>query len=337
MPVAFFAAWLSVAPAQEPKAGKPTAEPLRGSGGYLRVVRPDTNTVQLQVAAWKFTPADRTSPVVWLVGAAHLGETNYYQTLQKLLDAQALVLFEGVGHHPKKTDADKSAPVAANPEAKIPAARTNKFSSLQSTLAESLGLVFQLDGIDYDRAHFQNSDLSAAQIQKLMAGDGADAADDQEFNQLVQMMDGSSFVGSLMNGVARLIGSSPQLRATTRLMLVETLGNLRGDVAQMRGLTPGLKQLMAVLIEERNKAVVRDLKTELEKARPPASIAVFYGAGHMADLEKRIQAELHLQPVGALWLPAISVRLNQTGLTPEQLEMLRTMIQTQMKHMLPEK
>ena len=41
---------------------------------------------------------------------------------------------------------------------------------MQSTLAHSLGLVFQLDAIDYDRANFLNSDLSIEQIQGIMGG-----------------------------------------------------------------------------------------------------------------------------------------------------------------------
>jgi hypothetical protein len=49
----------------------------------------------LEVAARRFVLAGQ--PDVWLVGAVHIGEAAYYATVQKLLDAQDVVLFESVG------------------------------------------------------------------------------------------------------------------------------------------------------------------------------------------------------------------------------------------------
>src|SRR5688572_14490036 len=63
---------------------------------YLRVARPTTNLTELQVAVRQFVPRGGTQPVIWLAGVSHVGESNYYARLQKLLDAQELVLYEGV-------------------------------------------------------------------------------------------------------------------------------------------------------------------------------------------------------------------------------------------------
>lgn len=65
---------------------------------YLRVQESDDgNQVELDVAARAFEPIDGTGPRILLVGAAHIGDTAFYRRLQYLLDAQDVVLFEGVG------------------------------------------------------------------------------------------------------------------------------------------------------------------------------------------------------------------------------------------------
>src|SRR5882672_1774711 len=55
---------------------------------YMRVSRPDSNTVVLQIAARRFVPAKGRGPVVWLTGASHIGESNYFAALQRHLDTQ---------------------------------------------------------------------------------------------------------------------------------------------------------------------------------------------------------------------------------------------------------
>lgn len=65
---------------------------------YLRVQERDGgNLVELDVAARAFEPAEGAGPRILLVGAAHIGDAAFYRRLQYLLDAQDLVLFEGVG------------------------------------------------------------------------------------------------------------------------------------------------------------------------------------------------------------------------------------------------
>src|SRR5688500_8815571 len=75
---------------QEPPVVASNAAP------YLRIARPRTNLIELQVAVRQFISRQPGQPVIWLAGVSHVGESNYYARLQKLLDAQELVLFEGV-------------------------------------------------------------------------------------------------------------------------------------------------------------------------------------------------------------------------------------------------
>jgi hypothetical protein len=92
-----------------------------------------------------------------------------------------------------------------------------------------------------------------------------------------------------------------------------------------------MKQMLRVLIHERNRAVVDELERALEADDPPGSISVLYGAGHMPDLEARLRDRLGYRPADQRWLRAFSVDREATGLGRAQVQMLRSMIRMQMK------
>jgi hypothetical protein len=324
---------------------------------YTRIFRPDTNTVQLQIAVRKFVPRKHRGPTVWLAAASHIGDPAYYKALQAHLNAQTLVLYEGVnsGRHKRRVRGIPEAPAAAAPQANSSSAPASKPAAtddqpgLQSTLAESLGLVFQLDAIDYDRTNFLNSDLSIQEIAKLMGGNagssppppgvpshpGGPATTNASFNYLMAAMDGSSFLGQLMKIGVQIIGSSESLRAIAKLTFIETIGQLKGDLSGARGVPPDMQELMKVLIEARNKAVIEDLQRESRDMPRSGSIAIFYGTGHMDDMERRLSHQLGYRPADDLWLTAFSVDVRQTGLSPGQLQMVRNVIKWQMDQLQP--
>ena len=109
----------------------PVAAPATG---YTRLIKAGS-TETLQTRAVRFVPAVGDGPVVWLIGVAHIGQSDYYKSIQKLLDAQTLVLFEGV----KQGEARK---------------KQGDMSSTYRMLSDALGLAFQLNAVDYKRTHF---------------------------------------------------------------------------------------------------------------------------------------------------------------------------------------
>jgi hypothetical protein len=300
---------------------------------YTRVSSPDTNTFSLQIALRQFVPRNGRGPIIWLSGVSHIGESNYYAGLQRHLDAQSVVLFEGVGAHDRK--------LRFEPEDQ---------SSIQHTLAQSLGLVFQLRAIDYDRAHFHNSDLTIPQLQRMMMGqenvledqegaatteepgedDAPGGAQSPELRELMGVMNGSTVLGMLVHLGVKFLGSSPKLQAMTKLVMIETLGRFQGDLAEAKGIPPEMQRLMTVIIRGRNDVVMRDLKKQLGRGKRGQSISVFYGAGHMADLEKRLVEELRYRRRDEVWATALTVNTRAAGLSAAELKMVQDLVRWQL-------
>lgn len=287
---------------------------------YLRVANHDNGVVALEVAIRSLTPARQNAPRVWLVGVTHIGSAEYYRALQEFLDQQSVVLFEGVG--------------ATNRDFQLAPGEY----SLQDAMARALGLEFQLHAVQYDRPHFRNSDLNAAQISRHFggameedAGDGEGRPPANEFGALVQVMQGTGFLGGLAKLTVSLISVSPRLQAATKLALIETMGAMPADLAATPGLTPAMQRLLKVLIEERNRVVIADTRRALRERPRPQSVAIFYGAGHMHDLEVRLREELRLRPGEERWLTAFEVVPRRSGISKTELDFMRRLVRQQVR------
>jgi hypothetical protein len=64
-----------------------------------------------------------------------------------------------------------------------------------------------------------------------------------------------------------------------------------------------------VLVDDRNQAAMKVLQKEIAKGRK--KIAIFYGAAHMPDFEKRLRDDFDLVPVQTTWLHAWDLRLRE--------------------------
>ena len=96
------------------------------------------------------------------------------------------------------------------------------------------------------------------------------------------------------------------------------------------GLPPEMKALLEVLLERRNEKVIADLKAQLPKTGRHSSIAIFFGTGHMPDMEKRLRAELKYQPAGERWFTAFDVDLVKSGITPSEREFVDSFVRWQL-------
>ena len=284
----------------------------------------------LQTLSQEYKTADGAGPSIWLIGVSHLGTPEYYAALQKRLDAQTAVLFEGVG-------GDRMAQ----------GAKLDNSTGLQSQLAKAIGLVFQLDAIDYHRANFKNSDLTPEALNhaierraeakpsepaKPTTKEPPAKVDNQTFKQLMGALHGEGEMAAQLGSMVTLMGSTPEMRETTKLMLVEALSQAGELIEMAKAMSPEIKDLFDVLITERNAEVVRQLDSQVSKLRAGQSVAVFYGAAHMDEIARRLTHDLHYTPAAQQWDTAFAADASKSIMPAAQMKMLIKMMRTQMKN-----
>ena len=186
--------------------------------------------------------------------------------------------------------------------------------------------------MDYERRNFQSCDLSITELRDLFS-QNPDAFEKssggQNFENLLDIMQGNSFWSGVLRLGLGMLSSSPMFQAMAKVTLIETLYEIQADPGNIQGLPSDVHDLLKVLIEKRNQKVIDDLQAVPKKRLK--TVAVFYGAGHMPDLEKRLRSQLHYQPAHDLWFTAISVDLARAGVSTNQLHFLRTMIHKQLE------
>ena len=201
--------------------------------------------------------------------------------------------------------------------------------NLQQQLADALGLQFQLNAIDSSKPNWRNSDMAADEVEARIAAAGGDA------DALFSMLDGSSMMSKLAGFVLMFVKASPQMAATTKLMLLEAMTNAdkigedaapgaKGPMAQMNA-------MMKVIVKDRNVVVLDDLKKIIATEPNIKSVAIFYGAGHMNDLEQHLVADLGYKFDSEQWFPAMSVNPAAAGLKAKDVQQMRAMIKRQLE------
>ena len=207
--------------------------------------------------------------------------------------------------------------------------RGNDQDNIQAELAKALGLAFQLDAIDYDRPQFRCSDMSMDQLQRAMKAEGLDMA------PLEGSLGGSSLPGKIAVFFLRLIRTvdiffDGVIADGMKVMLIELFSDNAFMEQSFRQFGEGFER---VLIEQRNQIVIDDLRVILERERDVQSVAIFYGAAHMPDMAERLADQLGYRPHAEQWFTAFEVDLDESAMTPAQLQSLRRMIRQQLRMM----
>lgn len=229
------------------------APALAGPGSYVRFEQ-EGQDAALQTAVAHFTHPNKQVEIV-LYGVVHIADKAYYDAVQRDLDSYDVVLYEGVA--PGKT-----APTEAD----------KGLGEMQKAMGEALGLTFQKDGIDYTRKNLVHADMNMDQFKEAMGG--------KSVNPLGQMMDPEML--KKVGPALKMAGQMPQMQRMFKMMMAKQLGNAKLDTAL------GAKATQVILIE-RNKVVMKVLAEQL-KTVTKGRIAIFYGAAHNVDFEKRFKA-----------------------------------------------
>lgn len=205
---------------------------------------------------------------IYLVGVVHIAHEAYFQELQHLLDSMDLVLWEGVGGGEKPS--------------REAVERFDVLFKAQQLLKNLLNLDFQLEKIDYKRSFWRNCDVSANALQASL----------KEKN--LEIIPNEKIVQSLLGAVFRVIDPAkiPRDEETARqyrALAAPFLAEMSDPDSMFSKI--GASGLKEVILDERNRYVMESLKKRL--AEPgPQRIAIFYGAGHLAGMDKILREEM---------------------------------------------
>ena len=233
------------------------------SAGYSRFVTRGDGTMEMQTAAQRLVADGK--PIVWLVGAIHIGRKGYYGELQRLLGYQDAVFYEGVRANAKAPglgELPRSAPGAPTPTYKL--------------LSDALGLDFQLADIDYRRKAWRNVDLTMEDLDRLNAKESGGKP--SQFDQVKGVLEpGSPMAKSLSMAMGM---ATPGMKEAIKMLMIRVAGS-----ESTPGLDPATERIILVA---RNRAVLDALDAAFAGASPPRAIGVFYGAKHLADLQRTL-------------------------------------------------
>ena len=272
------------ADANDKQADDEKARPKRK---YIRISRDENNKpLALETSVITFAPAGEKHQgvTIELVGAVHVGDAAYYAQLNKVFESYDVLLFELVA--PEGTKIPKGGRKQTG----------SAVGALQGGMSSLLDLEHQLQQVDYTKKNFVHADMTPEEFAKSMNDRG------ESFFQM--------FLKSL--------GQSTAMQATGKQPISDT-ELLFALLSKDRSLR--LKRLLArqfedmessmlifdgpegsTIITERNKKCFEVLKKQLENGNK--RIGVFYGAGHLADMEQRLEKEFAMERTGEKWIVA---------------------------------
>ena len=97
-----------------------------------------------------------------------------------------------------------------------------------------------------------------------------------------------------------LFGSGPDRAVRLRRMMAEQFTDMEVLTSAFGG------EEGSTLITDRNAAALDVLREQIGKGR--RRIAIFYGAAHMDDFDRRLKADFGLEPVETDWIEAWDLR-----------------------------
>lgn len=256
---------------------------------FVRLVRDEQQrpqqlqTVIVQMAA---VPAAK-GLTVDLIGAVHIADEAYYDELNRRFRNYDAVLYE----------------LVAPAEANVPRAGEGTGSAvggLQMGMKELLELEYQLDGIDYRAANFVHADMSPEEFAQAMK------ARNESFVGMAFKIAGWSFGEQAKDplGVGNIRLLSAMMAKDRALQLKLIMAEQFATSNDAMALFDGPEG--SAILTERNKRALDVLRREIQGGKK--RLAIFYGAGHLPDLQRKLETEFGMKRVATQWLTAWSLK-----------------------------
>lgn len=254
---------------------------------FLRIDKDDRGepkALQCAIAKYRVASGAHQGAVIELVAAVHIGEKSYYTELNKRFEGYDALLYELVAR-------PEDRPVRNEKRS-----GTNPVSSIQTGMKDRLKLAFQLDEIDYQAPNFVHADMSPEEF-----GEDMERRNDGFLSMFARVM-GSGFAaqGSKKSNDAQAEMMSALFSGDTVKLRRAMANQFESMDAQMAGIAD--KDGKSTLLTERNGKAFEVLRKELNQGK--RKIGVFYGAGHLSDMHKRLLQDFQAVPFEVEWVDA---------------------------------
>ena len=261
---------------------------------WVRVKKDDKGTpqaMQTAIIRYQSAPAEgKPAVVVDLIGAVHVGDIAYYDKLNKQFEQYDALLYELV------------APEGTVIQPGTKASNRHALGAMQNGMKSMLELEHQLEKVDYTKANFVHADMSPDEFFESMKNR------EESFLKMYFRMMGQSI--AQQNAMAAE-GATPDIDLMEALFAKDRPRRLKiamaGQLAEMESLLTAFGgEEGSTLITERNKAALEVLREQIDAGK--TKLGVFYGAGHLDDMGKRLEKDFGLKPVELTWLDAWDLR-----------------------------
>jgi hypothetical protein len=254
--------------------------------GYIRVRydrRRKPIALETSVTRFEGKTAQGERVTVDLIGVVHIGESDYYEAFNQLFPKYDAVLYELVA--PEGTRIPKGGRIDEG---------LNPLAALQNGLKSILDLEFQLDLVDYTSENLVHADMSPEEFLASMK------ENDESF--------AGYFLRAIGQGIAQQ--NSGQINEADLLMSVfadDPAVELRRVMArQMKDIESGMLIFQgrngSTIITHRNRKALDVLRNQIDEGR--RHLAIFYGAGHLPDMQRQLMEDFGMVRGGRFWMPA---------------------------------
>ena len=210
-----------------------------------------------------------------LIAAVHFAERDYYEELNRRFTRYEVVLVEMIA--PKGTTLAQIAASAGKKNNKL--TRVGFLETLQRGMGKTLGLVNQIDAVDYSAGNLVLADMDAETLFARIRENG-------ELGDIFRGLwktDGEApeddGVAEPELSLARLLLSRDKRRLLKRVFAVE--------IARGQGEEKPLFE--ESLIRDRNTIVLDELRRRIETGTD--NLGLFYGAVHIPDIQRRLEED----------------------------------------------
>jgi len=278
---------------EKENAGDDTSTSVMKDSAHFMRVRKDHKgrdvALETSITRYELTNEKGVRITVDLIGAVHIGEKEYFQALNKRFENYESMLYELVA--PEGT----VIPKGGGRGDEIP---TNPIAAMQVGMQKALGLEFQLEHIDYTKRNFKHADMTPEEFAQSMAANEESVAGfaAKAIGQSMAMQ-AAGKGGDSMDIVFAMFAKNKELRL--RRAFAKQIQNMESGMVAFTGKDG------STIIDHRNAKCMKVLEEEIKKGK--RNIAIFYGAGHLPDMQRRLTSDFKMKRGGQVWLEAWSL------------------------------